>query len=127
MIDGLQNQVVQVDVDVDEAPVGSASNYYGNGFRTFKKVFETAKGAVADYDASKCRSWVIENPNKEHYCTGGNVGYKISTSIALHWSPLFCILTFSVSKDMPPLLAKPGSLVYNRAPFARHNVSHLYS
>ena len=29
----------------------------------------------------------------------------------------------TVSKDMPPMLAKPGSLVYNRAPFARHNVS----
>lgn len=78
MIDGLQNQVVQVDIDVDDAPVGSDSNFYGNGFRTFKKVYETAKGAVADYDAAKCRSWVIENPNKQHYCTGGNVGYKIS-------------------------------------------------
>jgi len=78
MIDGLQNQVVQVDIDVDEAPVQSDSNFYGNGFRTFKKVYETAKGAVADYDASKCRSWVIENPNKKHYCSGGNVGYKIS-------------------------------------------------
>lgn len=32
-------------------------------------------------------------------------------------------MTFDVvCKDMPPLLAKPGSLVYNRAPFARHNV-----
>jgi len=80
MIDGLQNQVVQVDIDVDEAPVQSDSNFYGNGFRTFKKVYETAKGAVADYDASKCRSWLIENPNKKHYCTGGNVGYKISKS-----------------------------------------------
>lgn len=78
MIDGLQNQVVQVDIDVDEAPVGSDSNFYGNGFCTLKKVYETAKGAVADYDASKCRSWVIENPNKQHYCSGGNVGYKIS-------------------------------------------------
>jgi Cu2+-containing amine oxidase len=82
MIDGLQNQVVQVDIDVDEAPVGSESNFYGNGFRTFKKVYETAKGAVADYDASKCRSWVIENPNKQHYCTGGNVGYKLSESMS---------------------------------------------
>jgi primary-amine oxidase len=120
MIDGLQNQVVQVDIDVDEAPVQSDSNFYGNGFRTFKKVYETAKGAVADYDASKCRSWVIENPNKKHYCSGGNVGYKIS-------KPLFYAhdrnTEHTVSKDMPPMLAKPGSLVYNRAPFARHNVS----
>lgn len=105
MIDGLQNQVVQVDIESDEAPVGSAENFYGNGFHTTKTVYETAKGAVADYDASKCRAWVIENPNKKHYCTGGNVGYKV------------------MSKDMPPLLAKPGSLVWNRAPFARHNVS----
>jgi primary-amine oxidase len=120
MIDGLQNQVVQVDIDVDEAPVQSDSNFYGNGFRTFKKVYETAKGAVADYDASKCRSWVIENPNKKHYCSGGNVGYKISKS----WCDAQDRDTKRlVSKDMPPMLAKPGSLVYNRAPFARHNVS----
>jgi Cu2+-containing amine oxidase len=94
MIDGLQNQVVQVDIDVDDAPVQSDSNFYGNGFRTFKKVYETAKGAVADYDASKCRSWVIENPNKKHYCTGGNVGYKISepdcASQGHHTEPIQC-------------------------------------
>ncbi|GFZ48473.1 Copper amine oxidase 1 [Saitozyma sp. JCM 24511] len=104
MLDGLNNSVVQVDSVQDDEDVGSATNFYGNGFKTVKTVYKTAKGAVADYDATKARCWVIENPNKKHYCTGGNVGYKL------------------MSKDMPPLLAKPGSLVWNRAPFARHNM-----
>lgn len=80
MIDGLRNSVTQVDVDVDDGDVGSKTNFYGNGFKTIKKTYETAKGSVADYDASKCRAWLIENPNKKHYCSGGNVGYKISKS-----------------------------------------------
>ncbi|WVQ81728.1 hypothetical protein IAT38_003853 [Cryptococcus sp. DSM 104549] len=103
MIDGIRNRVQQVDVVPDDAPVGSETNYYGNGFKTVKTPFKTSEESVSDYDASKTRCWVIENPNKQNGANGGNVGYKL------------------VSKDMPPLLAKPGSLVYNRAPFARHN------
>lgn len=78
MLDGLNNSVVQVDSVQDDEDVGSATNFYGNGFKTVKTVYKTAKGAVADYDATKARCWVIENPNKKHYCTGGNVGYKLS-------------------------------------------------
>lgn len=104
MIDGIGNRVVQVDVVPDDAPVGSDANFYGNGFKTVKTPYTTAKKAVADYDASKTRTWMIENPNKKHYSTGESIGYKL------------------VCKDMPPLLAKPGSLVHNRAPFARHNM-----
>ena len=109
MIDGIKNRVVEVDVVPDEEPVGSATNYYGNGFKTVKKPFETSKGSVSDADASKVRGWLIENPSKQHYSSGNNIGYKI------------------MSKDMPPLLAKPGSIVWNRAPFARHNVSQRRS
>ncbi|KIR59618.1 peroxisomal copper amine oxidase, partial [Cryptococcus bacillisporus CA1873] len=104
MIDGIGNSVVQVDVVPDDAPVGSDANFYGNGFKSVKTPYTTAKKAVADYDASKTRTWMIENPNKKHYSTEQSIGYKL------------------VCKDMPPLLAKPGSLVYNRAPFARHNM-----
>ncbi|KAK4688397.1 primary-amine oxidase, partial [Tremellales sp. Uapishka_1] len=103
MVDGIKNSLVQVDCVPDDEPVGSDSNYYGNGFKTVKSVFESST-QVADYDASKARAWVIENPNKKHYSTGGNIGYKI------------------VSKDMPPMLAKPGSMVWNRSPFARNNM-----
>ncbi|WWC67794.1 uncharacterized protein I206_101707 [Kwoniella pini CBS 10737] len=104
MIDGIKNQVVQVDSVPDDEDVGSDSNFYGNGFKTVKTLFKTSKESVSNYDAPKARSWAIENPNKKHFSTGGNIGYKI------------------VSKDMPPLLGKPGSLVWNRAPFARQNM-----
>ncbi|ORY21000.1 putative peroxisomal copper amine oxidase [Naematelia encephala] len=104
MIDGIRNTVVQVDSVPDDEPVGSDSNFYGNGFKTVKTSFRTSRAAVADYDASKARCWTIENPAKQHYATRQNIGYKI------------------VSKDMPPMLAKPGSMVWKRAPFARHNM-----
>lgn len=106
MIDGLNNQVVQVDVVPDDEEVGGEDNFYGNGFKTVKKVFKTSKDATSDYDAAKSRAWAIENPHKQHYASGNNVAYKI------------------VSKDMPPLLAQPGSQVWKRAPFARHNVRY---
>jgi Cu2+-containing amine oxidase len=77
MLDGLKNRVVEVDVVPDEGDVGSEANYYGNGFSTVKRVFTTAKTSVSDYDASKTRTWVMENPNKKHRSTGGNIGYKL--------------------------------------------------
>jgi primary-amine oxidase len=80
MIDGLRNRVVEVDVLPDEGDVHGESNYYGNGFRTVKRVFKTAKESVSDYDASKTRTWVMENPTKRHRSTGGNVGYKLGMS-----------------------------------------------
>lgn len=104
MIDGLRNQVVQVDTESDPTPTGSAENYYGNGFRTVKTVYETSKQSAQDYDARKSRSWAIENPHKQHSATGTNVSYKL------------------VTPHMPPLLAQPGSMVWNRAPWARKNM-----
>jgi primary-amine oxidase len=119
MIDGVKNRVVQVDSVPDDEEVGSATNFYGNGFKTVKTPFPTSKQAVADYDASKARCWVIENPNKKHYATGGNIGYKIGECTV----EVIDLALTSACKDMPPLLAKKGSLAWNRAPFARHNVS----
>jgi len=77
MVDGLRNSISEVDVMVDESDVGSAENFYGNGFKSVKKPFKTAKGSISNYNSSTSRSWLIENPNKPHYSTGGNVGYKI--------------------------------------------------
>ncbi|CDZ98332.1 peroxisomal copper amine oxidase [Phaffia rhodozyma] len=104
MLDGLKNQVVQVDAVPDEAPLGSAANYYGNGFHAQKTVYKTTKESVADYDAKVNRIWSMENPNKKNKISGANVGYKL------------------VCGQMPPMLAAPGSMVWNRAPFARHNM-----
>jgi primary-amine oxidase len=77
MIDGLRNSISEVDVVVDEEDVGSKENFYGNGFKTVKKPFKTSKGSISNYNSTTSRSWLIENPNKPHYSTGGNVGYKI--------------------------------------------------
>jgi len=80
MVDGLNNQVVQVDAVPDSAPVGSESNYYGNGFCNKKTLYNTAKEAVADYDGRTGRVWSIENPNKKNAYSGNNVGYKMGAS-----------------------------------------------
>ena len=104
MIDGQENQVVQTDIVQDEGEVGGSTNYYGNGFHTEKKIFNTSKESVSDYDATKSRTWTIENPNKQHYASGNNVGYKI------------------MSGNFATMFAKEGSMLYNRAPFARHHV-----
>lgn len=77
MIDGLNNQIVQVDAVPDSAPVGSSSNYYGNGFYNKKTLYKTTKEAVADYDGRSGRIWSIENPNKKNAYSGNNVGYKM--------------------------------------------------
>ncbi|TIB39896.1 hypothetical protein E3P86_00918 [Wallemia ichthyophaga] len=104
MIDGQSNQVVQTDIVPDEDDVGGPTNYYGNGFHTEKKIFTTSKNAISDYDANKSRTWTIENPNKQHYSSGNNVGYKI------------------MSGNFATMFAKEGSMLYNRAPFARHHL-----
>lgn len=104
MMDGLKNRVVQNDAVPDEAPVGSERNYYGNGFHQRKQVYKTSKEAVADYNGATGRTWSIENPNKQNAFSGANVGYKL------------------VCTQMPPLLCQKDSMVWNRAPWARHNV-----
>ncbi|BEJ17521.1 hypothetical protein CspHIS471_0609220 [Cutaneotrichosporon sp. HIS471] len=102
MIDGLRNRLVTVDSVPDDAEVGSPENYYGNGYHSVKTPF-TSSAQHSDFDSSKARAWVIENPHKQHFATKGNIGYKI------------------ICKDMPPMFAKPGSLAWNRAPWARHH------
>ena len=105
MIDGLNNQVVESDIVPDDAEVGSPSNFYGNGFRAIKKVFSTSKEAASNYDSKVSRNWIIENPSKKHYASGNNAGYKI------------------MSGNIQTLLAKPHSMVWDRAPFARNGIN----
>ncbi len=69
--------MVQVDAVPDDAPLGSATNYYGNGFYNKKTLYRTAKESVSDYDAKTSRVWSMENPNKQHPYSGANVGYKL--------------------------------------------------
>lgn len=102
MIDGCKNTVVQTDASQGSGEVGSKENNYGNAFYAKKTVFKTAKEAMADYDSSTSRTWDICNTNRLHPYSGKPVSYKI------------------VSREVPSLLPKEGSLVWKRAGFARH-------
>lgn len=87
-----------------DAPVGSPENYYGNAFGGRRTKLATTGASATDYKSSTSRSWEICNPSKLHPYSGKPVSYKL------------------VSREVPPLLPKEGSLVWKRAGFARHTV-----
>ena len=103
-IDGPQNTVFQVDAARGSGEVGSAENYYGNAFYASKTKFTSPVQAMSDYDGSTGRTWEIANTNKLNPYSKKPVCYKL------------------VSREVPPLLPKEGSLVWKRAGFARHAV-----
>ncbi|KAI9727752.1 MAG: hypothetical protein M1834_007991 [Cirrosporium novae-zelandiae] len=103
-IDGEKNTIFQVDAARSPHPVGSPQNKYGNGFFAQKTAYKTPIEAMADYDGATGRSWDIANTNKLHPYSKKPVSYKL------------------VSREIPPLLPAAGSLVSNRAGFARHAI-----
>lgn len=60
--------------------------------------------ARADCSGATSRSWDISNTSRPHACSRQPATYKL------------------VSREVPGLLPKPGSLVWKRAAFARHAV-----
>lgn len=100
-IDGPNNTVVQCDAVASAAEVGSPENPYGNGFYCQTTPLRTSIEGAADYCHETSRTWNITNPNVLHPVAKKPVAYKI------------------VSRESTPLLAKPGSVVWNRAGFAR--------
>ncbi|KAM6508504.1 Amine oxidase [Fusarium falciforme] len=103
-LDGTKNSVHMVDAVPSSAPVGSPENFYGNAFYAKRTRLETTSQAMTDYDGSTSRTWDIVNENKLNPSSGKPVSYKL------------------VSREVPGLLPKEGSLVWNRAAFARHAV-----
>lgn len=103
-IDGDGNSVAVSDGSAAEAPLGSPDNLYGNGFYAKSKIFETVKDSLTQ--AQGGRTWDILNPKKINEYSGKPASYKL------------------VSFQTPPLFAKPGSLVYKRAPWA-HNTMQV--
>lgn len=103
-IDGPQNTVFQVDATASSAEVGSAENKYGNAFTAQRTKYTTPKEAMADYNGGSSRTWEIANTNKINPYSHKPVSYKL------------------VSREVPNLLPKEGSLVWKRAGFARHAV-----
>ncbi|KAI9661987.1 MAG: hypothetical protein M1831_002902 [Alyxoria varia] len=98
------NSVFTSDAVASDAPVGSPENYYGNAFYAKRTRFETQGEGWADYDGNTSRGWDLVNENIKNKYSGKPVGYKL------------------VSREVPRLLPKEGSLVWRRAGFARHAV-----
>lgn len=103
-IDGQNNTVVQSDATRGAGAVGSPENPYGNAFYAAKTPFRTVKEGIADYDGNTSRTWDMINPARPNRYSGAPASYKL------------------VSREVPPLLPKEGSLVWQRAGFARHAV-----
>ncbi|KAG9244149.1 copper amine oxidase [Calycina marina] len=103
-IDGPNNTVFQVDALPGAGEVGSAENPYGNAFYAKKTKYSTVEESLSDYDGATSRTWEMSNTNKLNPYSHKPVSYKL------------------VSREVPGLLPKPGSLVWKRAGFARHAV-----
>lgn len=99
-IDGNENTVFEVDAVASDAPVGSRENRYGNAFTTRKNKLQTMESGISDYNPQ--RTWDISNTNKLNAYSKNPVSYKL------------------VSREVPGLMPKEGSLVWDRAGFARH-------
>ncbi|KAF8244735.1 hypothetical protein K440DRAFT_588079 [Wilcoxina mikolae CBS 423.85] len=103
-IDGQKNTVFQVDSARGSGEVGSEENFYGNAFYAKKTPYKTVAESLSHYDGSTSRTWDISNTSKLHPYSKKPSTYKL------------------VSREVPGLLPKPGSLVWKRAGFARHAV-----
>lgn len=103
-IDGPNNSIVQSDAVSTEAAVGSAENPFGNGFYAKSTPLRTSKEAAVNYNWETQRAWTITNPGSINEVCKKPVGYKI------------------LNNNCPPLLSKPGSVVYNRAAFTRKSL-----
>jgi primary-amine oxidase len=103
-VDGRNNSVLQSDAVPSDHPVGSPENYYGNGFLCKKTPLRTSLDAATSYCHETNRSWDIINPNKLNEISKKPVSFKI------------------INNSCPPMLAKPGSVVWKRAAFARNSL-----
>lgn len=101
-IDGHENTVFEVDSVPSDAPVGSAENRYGNAFMARKTKLETMAKGISDYNPN--RSWSIANTGQVNPYSKAPVAYSL------------------VSREVPSLMPVEGSLVWNRAGFARHAI-----
>ncbi|KAF3806807.1 Copper amine oxidase 1 [Colletotrichum gloeosporioides] len=103
-VDGPRNTVFMVDAVPSDAPVGSPENFYGNAFSARRTKLATTGESLTDYNGATSRTWEIANTDKLHPYSGKPASYKL------------------VSREVPGLLPKEGSLVWKRAGFARHAV-----
>lgn len=99
-VDGDNNSAATADGMPGPGPTGSSQNMYGNSFFSKKTTFKTVADSLTD--ATTTRTWDLFNPSKLNPYSGKPSSYKL------------------VSTFVPPLMAKEGSLVRKRAPWAAH-------
>lgn len=99
-IDGENNSVGTSDGVTGAGETGSVQNTYGNAFYAEKTVFKTVADSLTN--ATTTRTWDIFNPSKINPYSGKPSSYKL------------------VSTWCAPLMAKEGSLVRKRAPWAAY-------
>lgn len=104
-IDGEGNSAATSDAKSAEAAFGASGNMYGNAFYAEKTTFKTVKDSLTNYDSQTMRSWDMFNPKSINPYSGKPASYKLVST--------FC----------PPVLAKEGSLVRKRAPWAEHSMN----
>ena len=103
-VDGPNNTAFMVDAVPSDAAVGSPENKYGNAFYAKRTKLATTGQSMTDYNGATVRTWDLCNTNRLHPYSGKPSSYKL------------------VSREVPNLMPKPGSLVWKRAGFARHAV-----
>ncbi len=99
-VDGVENTVVEV--DVDPAPAGPA-NPLGNAFGPTVTRLETSAGAVRDGAPSRSRRWRVINERVTNPL-GQPTAYEL------------------VPGPLPDFLPGPGSVIAGRVGFAKHQV-----
>ncbi|KAK6856198.1 hypothetical protein PG995_008349 [Apiospora arundinis] len=103
-VDGPNNTIFMSDAMPSDAPVGSKENFYGNAFYAKRTKLATTGQAATPYNGDTARTWDICNTNRLHPYSGKPASYKL------------------VSREVPRLMPKEGSLVWKRAGFARNAV-----
>ena len=100
MVDGLANQVTEVDTVAD--PTGP-DNPYGNGFFAQSTTFERESEACRTVDPFKSRTWVVQSSERTNR-VGTPTGYAI------------------VPGETCRPFAQPGSALQNRAGYLWNNL-----
>lgn len=99
-IDGDNNSAATADAIPGPGATGSPQNMYGNSFMSKKTTFKNVDESLTN--ATTTRTWDLFNPSKINAFSGKPSSYKLVSTFAA------------------PLMAKEGSLVRKRAPWAAY-------
>lgn len=99
-VDGDNNSAASADGMPGPGVTGSSQNMYGNSFFSKRTTYKTVADSLTH--ATTTRTWDMYNPSKINPYSGKPSSYKLVST--------FC----------PPLMAKEGSLVRKRAPWAAY-------